>query len=249
MSIRYLSLAFCGLVLFIPSLQAQPAAGTAAAAPAAATATGTSTAAKKPETKVDPASQAIAEAMIAMNKNDVDGAIAKLTEAIAANPKVSSSYVLRASAYYQKKDYTKAEADFKSALAIEPKNVVIQFNIPEMEFLQKHYDVARTGYATLTSDQQMGDLAAYKVFLCDLLQGHEAQAQKERDAFDTVRRAPSFYFANAAWDLSHKKNDDARGWLVSVTTIFPSSKITYYAMPLKDLGWLPIPANDAPLSQ
>jgi len=242
MSLRYLSSTVCGLTLLLSPVaahaQTAPATSGTIAPPAAATP-------KTPDVPVDAASQAIAEAMVKMNANDLDGAIAKLTDAIKANPKISLPYFGRASIYYQKKMYPEAEADFKSASLIEPKNIVLQFNVVEMEFAQKQYDKARAGYATLVNDPQMGDLAAYKVFLCDLLAGHEALAQKERDAFDSVDSKPSYFFSRAAWDLYHKNNDGARSWLTSVANIFPSAKITYYALPLKDLGLLPVPPSNA----
>jgi hypothetical protein len=53
---------------------------------------------------------------------------------------------------------------------------------------------------------------------------------------------PSYYFSNAAWDLVHKNLDDARGWLLSASRIYPPEKNQYYAQSLRDLGYLPIPA-------
>ncbi len=197
-------------------------------------------AASAPEVKVDAASQAIAEAMAAMDKNDLDGAIAKLTDAIAADPKKSGPYLFRASVYYQKKDWVNAEADFKRAAAIDPKNPVIQLNLVEIKFAQKQYDAAKPGYIALKDDPRMGDLAMYKAYLCDLMAGHEAAAKKERDAFDQLTPTPAYYFSNAAWELYHKNTDSARSWLVSAASIYPSGKIAYYALPLKDLGFLPI---------
>jgi len=246
MSTRYLSVAVCGLVLSLLPVHAQPAAPMPAKAPA--TNAAAATAPKAPEVKVDPASQAIGEAMAAMDKNDLDGAIAKLTDAIKANPKLSGPYVFRASVYYQKKDWAHAEEDFKAAAAIDPKNPVIQLNLVEVKFAQKQYDAAKPGYLALKDDPRMGDLAAYKAFLCDLLAGHEPQAKKERDAFDQIKEAPSYYFSNAAWDLYHKDNDKARSWLISAASIFPSAKIAYYVIPLKELGWLPLPEPAAPAS-
>jgi len=237
MSIRLFSLSLAVCALFVSTTaQAQktdaPATAPAAKAPAPAA---------KP-VAVDPFSQAIGEAMAKMDANDLDGAIAKLTDAINLDPKKSAPYVFRASVYCQKKQWSQAEADFKMAAKLDPKNIVIQFNIPEIKFMQKQYDAARPGYLALVNDPQMGDLAAYKVFLCDLLAGHEALALKERDAFNTVKTQPSYYFGNAAWEIIHKNNDKARGWLESVSHIYPSSKIAYYALPLKDLGYLPLPA-------
>jgi Tfp pilus assembly protein PilF len=232
----YPSLAFYGFLLLLNSatVQAQQLGSTAAPATNAP-------AAKAPNVKVDAASQAIAEAAVKMDANDLDGAIAKLTDAITANPKLSGPYVFRASVYCQKKMWPEAEADFKAASAIDPTNIVIKFNLYEVKFNQKEYDKARAGYATLVGDPQMGDLASYKVFLCDLLSGHDALAKKERDSFDQINSQPSYYFSNAAWALVHKDIEGARSWLVSAANIYPSAKISYYVLPLKDLGYLPIP--------
>jgi hypothetical protein len=56
---------------------------------------------------------------------------------------------------------------------------------------------------------------------------------------------PSYYFANVAWDLVHKRPDEARTWLLSASRIYPQQKFTYYAQSLHELGYLPIPGpND-----
>jgi len=224
------NLTACGLILlFLPTVQAQPMpAGSATNAPAAAP-------------PVDPSSHAMAVAIGKMNADDVNGALDKLTEAIKLNPKNSAAYVLRASIYCQKKLWTQAEEDFAAAGAIDPRNVVIKFNEVEVKFLQKQYDAARPGYAALADDPDMGDLAKYKVFLCDLFGGHEDAAAKELDAFNKAGENASYYFSNAAWDLYHKKIEDARGWLISASHIYAPQKNGYYAQSLRDLGYLPLP--------
>lgn len=190
---------------------------------------------------VDPSSHAMAVAIGKMNADDVNGALDKLTEAIKLNPKNSAAYVLRASIYCQKKLWTQAADDFTAAGAIDPKNVVIKFNQVEIKFLQKQYDAARPGFAALEDDPDMGDLAKYKVFLCDLFGGHEEAASKELDDFNKAGEYASYYFSNAAWDLYHKKTEDARGWLISASHIYAPQKNGYYAQSLRDLGYLPLP--------
>jgi tetratricopeptide (TPR) repeat protein len=224
------TLAACGLtLLLLPAVQAQQMSADAATnAPAAVP-------------QVDPSSHAMAVAIGKMNANDVNGALDKLTEAIKLNPKNSAAYVLRASIYCQKKLWTQAEEDFAAAGAIDPRNVVIKFNEVEVKFLQKQYDAARPGYAALADDPDMGDLAKYKVFLCDLFGGHEDAAAKELDAFNKAGENASYYFSNAAWDLYHKKIEDARGWLISASHIYAPQKNGYYAQSLRDLGYLPLP--------
>ena len=188
--------------------------------------------------------QMIKEAITKMNAKtpDIDGALSDLTQAIQANPSSTGAYVLRASLYCQRKQWPLAEADFQAAQKIAPTNVVLKFNLVEINFLQKQYDVARPGFVALEKDPDMGDFATYKVFLCDLFGGHEDQAKKELDIFNDAMGNPSYYFANAAWDLVHKNLDDARSWLLSASRIYPPEKNTIYAESLRDLGYLPIPA-------
>ena len=179
----------------------------------------------------------IADSMKKMGANDVDGALNDLSQAVKLNPNSTGAYVLRASIYCQKKQWTQAEDDFKAAAQIAPTNSVLKFNLVEVKFMQKQYDAARPGYVELQKDPDMGDFASYKVFLCDLFGGHEAAAKKELDVFNDVVGNPSYYFSNAAWSLVHKNLEDARSWLLSASRIYPPRKNAYYAQSLRDLGY------------
>lgn len=189
----------------------------------------------------DPASVLVAEAIVLMNHNDVDGALGKLNDSIKLNPRNAGTYVLRASIYYQKKMWAQAEQDFRMASDLNPKDAVIKINLIEMKFIQKQFDLARPGYLALEGDPDMGDFYTYKVFLCDLFSGHEALAQKELDAFNKVGGNASYYFGNAASDLVHKHIDSAREWLLSASRIYPVKKFMLYGQSLRDMGYLPIP--------
>jgi tetratricopeptide (TPR) repeat protein len=172
---------------------------------------------------------------------DLDDALNIINNAVKTNPKSFAALTLRGMIYSTKKDWSNAQADFIAALQLDPNNVVVKFNISETKFVQKQYDAARPGFVALESDPAMGDFASYKVFLCDLLGGHEDVASKELAAFNAAATHPSYYFSNAAWYLVHKKPEDARGWLISASNIYVPSKNTFYAASLKDLGYLPLP--------
>jgi Tfp pilus assembly protein PilF len=229
---RPLFLAFCVSAFCSVLGYAQAPAGTAAPAPPPA---GSGPGLTAP---ADAAQGLIKSAMTKMNANDVDGALNDLTQALRANPNSTGAYVLRASIYCQKKQWPQAEADFNAAAKIAPTNKVLRFNQIEVHFMQKQYDQARTGFLALVNDPDMGDFASYKVFLCDLMGGHEAQAKQELDVFNAAMGNPSYYFANAAWDLVHHNLEDARSWLSSALRIYPQRKNAYYAQSLKDLGLL-----------
>jgi tetratricopeptide (TPR) repeat protein len=160
--------------------------------------------------------------------------------------------VLRASIYCQKKEWDLAEADFRTAAKIAPTNAVLKFNLIEVKFMQKQYDVARPGFLALEKDPdvlkgdpEMVDFAQYKVFLCDLFGGHLDVAKKELDVFNDAMGNPSYYFANAAWDLVHHNIEGARSWLLSASRIYAPRKNAYYSQSLRDTGYLPIPEPPA----
>jgi Tfp pilus assembly protein PilF len=234
--LRYPFLICFALALFGTVSYAQQTIAAPAKSP---TAPGTPTA--PAAAPVDPATHMIAKAIGAMNNNDEPGAEADLTEAIRLNPKNPAAYVLRASLYCQKALWPQAEADFTTALTLDPKNIVVKFNLVEVKFMQKQYDLARPGYAALEKDPDMGDIAAYKVFLCDLGAGHLEVAQKELDAFNDVGSKPSYYYSNAAWSLAHKNQADAEGWLASAKRIYTDRKNVFYLQGLIYMGYLSRP--------
>jgi tetratricopeptide (TPR) repeat protein len=232
--------ALSAIVLLASVGHAQTPAPTGAApAPAGVTPAPSSSAGMT--TPTEAAKKMIVSAIQKMNANNVDGALSDLTQAIQANPSSTGAYVLRASIYCQRHQWQPATDDFLAAQKIAPSNVVVKFNLVEIKFMQKQYDAARPGFLALANDPDMGDFAQYKVFLCDLFGGHEAQARKELDVFNAAMGNPSYYFANAAWDLVHKDIEGARSWLVSATHIYPVNKFTTYGQSLRDLGYLPIP--------
>ncbi|MCE0521311.1 MAG: hypothetical protein LV480_00175 [Methylacidiphilales bacterium] len=193
-------------------------------------------------TPTDAAKQLINDALKKANANDMDGAMNDLNQAIKLNPNSSGAYVLRASIYSQRKLWPQAEADFQAAARLAPGNVIVKFNLSEIKFIQKQYDVVRPEFVALEKDPTMGDFASYKVFLCDLFAGHIDLAKKELDAFDDGN--PSYYFAHAAWSLYYKNIADAQGWFTSASHIYSAQKNNFYAQSLRDAGYLPqLPQN------
>ncbi len=189
--------------------------------------------------------QALRDAYQLQVDNKLDDAIAKISGVIKADPKNLTAYVLRASVYVQKKQWDLAEQDFQAAAQVDPNNLTVKFNLANIKFVQKQYDMARPGFVELANDPDVGDLAAFKIFLCDLFGAHDDAAAKELAAFNDVGSKPSYYFANAAWALFHKKTEDARGWLASAANIYAPQKNSLYASSLVDLGYLPLPPPPA----
>jgi len=181
------------------------------------------------------------EAKRLASEGRLDEAFNKASAILQKDPKALEALILRGNINVDRQKWDLADSDYNSALQIDPDNITAKINRAEMKFRQKNYDAARSDFTALETNPDFGDLAAYKVFLCDLFGGHEDVAQKELATFNLSESNPSYYFGNVAWDLFHKNNDDARTWLNSAVHIYAPKKIILYGSSLKDLGYLPIP--------
>jgi Tfp pilus assembly protein PilF len=178
----------------------------------------------------------IEDAIKLMDAKDLDTAERKLDAAVHLDPNNTVAHVLRGSIYATKELWPYAEEEFTTAEKLDPSDLRIKFFLADLKFAQKQYDQARPLYLALKKDPDRGDLAAYNVFLCDLLGQHEAAAAKELAVFNDAMGNPSYYFANAAWSLYHHKMDEGKSWLDSANRIYPTRKILPYAQPLLKLG-------------
>jgi len=170
----------------------------------------------------------------------LDAEVAAADSIVKKNPSNLVGYLQRGNAYGNERRWDLARSDYQKALAIDPKCTTAAFNIAELEFMQGHYDAARPGFLAIVNNFDFGDLAKYKVFLCDLFGGHEQVAARELAVFNQVGSEASYYFANVAWSLYHKKSDSAQSWWQSATQIFAPNKVNLYAKPLIDLGYIKV---------
>jgi len=182
------------------------------------------------------------EAFTSLQQKRYDDALMKVNEALKESPDNVNAYELRGSIFAATNRWEEATKDYQKVLQMSGKNVQVEFDLAELEFMQKKYDAARPGFAALTEDPDAGDLAAYKVFLCDLWGGHDARAAQELEAFNKVGSNPSYYFANASSLLYHHQTEEARGWLLSAGNIYAPAKFQLYAASLTGQGYLPLPA-------
>ena len=196
-----------------------------------------------PQPVLTPTQRTLRDAAQLVHDGKVDAALPELNSVLQTDPKNMVALVLRGEVYSQKKVWDKAQNDFETAHLIDPTNYIVSFNLAEAKFSQKQYDAARAGFAELAGrSDDIGDLAAYKVFLSDLLSNHMDMAQKEFDAFNKVGSHASYYYANVAWDVFHHNTDDARTWLISASSIYSAEKNNLFSKSLIDLGYLPLPA-------
>ena len=109
---------------------------------------------------------------------ELDAKLEKLNATLKAHPNDAQSYADRGNVYAAKKSWQLAEKDYQTALKLDNKIAKAAFNLAEMEFVQKKYDSARPGFLALENDPHLGDLASYKVFLCDLYGGPRGRGRQ-----------------------------------------------------------------------
>ena len=171
-----------------------------------------------------------------------DAEMEKANAALKKNPSNVIAHADRGNIFAEEHQWAQAEKEFRSALAIDARNVGVKFDLAELEFAQKKYDEARPLFAALEQDRNLGDLAAYEVYLCDLFGGHEDIALKQLEAFNKAGLNASYYFANLAWALYHQNTAQAHDWMISAEKIYPRRKFDLYANNLVILGYLNPPA-------
>jgi len=198
------------------------------------------------QAQTDAANHALREAFQMLQQKQLDEAMDKVNAVIQIAPQNPNAYAIRGGIYAERKQWGDAEKDYQTAHQLDDKNVQMTFDLAELSFMQKKYDAARPGFLALQKDSDVGDLSAYKAFLCDLFGAHEDVAAKELDAFNQAGSNASYYFSNAAWDLYHQKTEDARGWLMSAANIYAPDKFKLYAASLIDLGYMPLPPPPQP---
>ena len=171
--------------------------------------------------------QLITKANQDANAEKYDQTLSEVSLAIQLGANRANVYELRGSIYIEKKIWDKAERDYATADKLSP-DVAYKYKLAEIKYLQKDYGNARPRFAALESDPGLGDLAAYKVFLCDMLGGHEGIAAQDLAAFSPEAKKPSYYFGTAAWDLYHSNRPEANKLLEKASKAFAQSTCEFY---------------------
>jgi len=195
----------------------------------------------------DTSAPSLDKALAFYRAGKVDETISTLSLVIQSQPKNLNALILMGAAYSQKQDWESAEKNYQAALQLDTTNDGVRYDLADLKFKQKQFEDARTAFVPLQKykDPDIADLIAYKIFVCDLVNGHDDVAAKELDAFNQAAAKASYYFGNAAWALVHKKPEEARTWLESAASIFPQRKHLLYMSIFKDLGYLPLPPPPA----
>jgi Tfp pilus assembly protein PilF len=176
-----------------------------------------------------------------MTAGKTEEAMTDIDAAIAVQPKSADLHLFRAMLYARRKLWQRAEDDYALALKIDPNSPLIQYNMADLKFMQRAYDDARPEFAKLEGDPGLGDLATYQTYLCDLLSGDKVRAQQELDAFNRVRAKPSYFFANAAWELTGGHQSEAAKWFDAASHAYDAKTDDPYFTSLLEADQLDAP--------
>ncbi len=160
------------------------------------------------------------------NEDALDGnfdkALGEVSEALQIDDHLAQGYELRGSIYVSLKLWDKAERDYKAADKLSP-DPAYKYKLAEIKYLQKKYDDARPIYAALESDGRLGDLARYRVYLCDLFGAHPSIAAADLADIDKNPKNPSHFYAHAVEDLFQGDRPSANQLVASAEEYFGKS--------------------------
>jgi tetratricopeptide (TPR) repeat protein len=184
------------------------------------------------------------QAQQAYEERDFANAARLAEQADAAEPNQPSILNLRGEILLEQQKFEDAETFFKKALKVDPKFREAQFNLADVPFRKKEYAKARDRFESLLRQTPGGDknqasqLIKFNIFMTYLLEGKDSRAQKMMEQFQFSGDTPALYYAQAAWEFQHSKEDKANDWIASARKIYPLAANAAYGSGFYDLGWL-----------
>ena len=186
----------------------------------------------------------VQQALADYQGGDYPQALNLLEQADRLKPDQSDCWNLRGMIFLRQKAYDKAQTAFSRAVALDPDLWAAQFNLAETAFQQKDYARARRGFDNLlaqTDHFKSGsrwELVEYKTFLCCLLQGNTAEAERRLAKLPTTgATTPAHLYAEAALAYQGKKAPAAEKLVTTAQGTFPAQVNALFANSLVREGW------------
>ncbi len=190
------------------------------------------------------AQSALEQAQQAYEQRDFERAAKLAEQADVAQPNQPAVLNLRGEILLEQGRFAEAESYFTKALKIDGKFREAQFNLADVPFRQKDYAKARERFQALLKQtpggekNQAAQLINFKIYMTYLLEGKDSRAQSMMEQFQFSGDTPALYYAQAAWEFKHGKNDTANDWIASARKIYPLASNAAYSTGFYDLGWL-----------
>lgn len=141
---------------------------------------------------------------------------------------------LQGSCHVEFRSFDKARQAFQRALALDPKNSGVLFNLAEMDFVTKQWEDCIEKMGTLTKRLeensegelsgnilQLHHLALFKSMLAHLKLGQEDEAREVAESnWDDWDDTPFTYYSKAALAYHTEDEEEASRWIMSAVRVF-----------------------------
>lgn len=184
----------------------------------------------------------VAEAMKSFQARDFAGALSYADRADALLPPTVWTLNVRGAVAIEQLKFEEGEKYCLDALKMEPGFFPAKFNLCEIPFLQKKYDVARKGWQILydrtASDDPTVELLVYRIYMTYLLENDMVRAKEWLEKLPFPSQTPAYQYAHAAWERQNGNLTKWEEWIESAEFIWPLSKRSSFSDVLMQLKWL-----------
>lgn len=144
------------------------------------------------------------------NQKRIFDALEKIDELDAIFPNHPAAMNIKGACYVEMRSFDKATAIFEKILEIAPKNVNVQFNIAEVNFVTGKWNTSHDRFEKLipllgTNNKPMKRICEFKLLLCKLKMNRIQEAKAISEKYDEWDDSPLYYYARAAL-LYHANN-------------------------------------------
>jgi|GEM_PF-1200465 len=132
--------------------------------------------------------------------------------------------------------YDEAAEKYHQAIAIDPNFYPAKFNLAELAWLHGDVPEALQRYQELQSVDHSSEVLQFKIAICYLLLGDEANAKTVTDIIPIPGKTPAYYYARAA-DWFRKGNwPQVEHYVATAHKYYPDGRCLYFEAALRQVG-------------
>jgi tetratricopeptide (TPR) repeat protein len=179
-------------------------------------------------------------------KNQLSDALIEINKADALRPNQAIVENLKGSIYTQSRNFQYAESAFLAALQIDPSLSMAKFNLGEACMLQKKYPEAKKHFQEYLEQNPQHQITKYKIYLCELFNGHTTNAEKEIQTLGIVEnvKEPISQYCLIARYLLEAKLKEAFQKMKEVHEKYSEDMIFLYEDSLQERGLFEKPSRE-----
>ena len=155
-------------------------------------------------------------------KRRFDAAIVALDRFEKSNALTAESQDLRGSIYLEQQKFDDARKSFDAAHAAKADLFAPRVHAADVLLREKKFSEARDAYRALLKETNIlvsNERLRFAILLTYLGEKKETEARAAFDAITFPTETPSYYFAQAAWLLTHDKTREAEKWLDKIDKV------------------------------